>query len=139
MKHIKLFEEFINESALNENVGGLLPKDDYPIYIAIRTDKIGNDFMANAVLPQGTPTDKYQTMNYVLEELRKHYKMSKGDLPSNKPTNDKYRRARIAIDGTSVELNWGPQNKGYQLMTMYSPDKKELKDITELIAKFAKI
>lgn len=137
MKHIKLFEEFINESQLNEAVGGLLPQEDYPIYIAIRTDKIGNDFMANAVLPEGTNNSKYNSMNDVLEELRKHYKMSKGEFPSNKKAFDKYRMKSMDITGTSIKLNWGPQNKGYMLMTMYSPDKKELENITELIQKFA--
>lgn len=133
MKHIKLFEQFVNES-----VDGILPKEDYPIYITIRSEKSGDEYMASAVLPEGSPTDKYQTMNYVLEELRKHYGMSKSEFPSNKSAFDRYRMKNMNVNGTSIKLNWGPQNKGYQLINMYSPDKKELESITELIAKFAK-
>lgn len=141
MKHLHTFAEFLNESlneSLNENVGGLLPKDDYPIYIAIRTDKIDDDYMAAAVLPDGTAiNNKYQPMSYVLEELRKHYGMSKGQFPSNKTSFDRYGMKKMDVAGTSIKLNWGPQNKGYQLINMYGPDRKELETITELIAKFA--
>ncbi len=138
MKHIHTFESFLNEAQLNEMVGGLLPKDDYPIYIAIKTNMLDDDYMASAVLPDGMPTAKYQPMNYVLEELRKHYGMSKGQFPSDKKSFDKYGMKSMDVTGTSIRLNWGPQNRGYQLMNMYSPDKKELESITELIAKFAK-
>jgi hypothetical protein len=139
MSSIKLFEEFINEGLLNENVGGLLPNEDYPIYIAVRPDKVGNNYMASAVLPERDASDKYQPMAYVLEELRKHYKMSKGDFPTNKTVYDRSRMKSMDVDGTSIKLNWGPQNRGYQIMNLYSPDKRELEDITELIANFAKI
>lgn len=141
MKNIPTFEAFTKENLLNENFLneslGILPKEDYPIYIAIRTEKIGDDYMAAAVLPDGTPTDKYETMKYVLEELRKHYKMSKGDFPTNKSAFDKYRMKNMDVTGTSIRLNWGPQNRGYQIINMYSPDKKELETITGLIQKFA--
>jgi hypothetical protein len=137
MKHIKEYEEFINESVMNETVDGLLPKEDYPLYIAVRSIKVGDDYMAAAVLPEGD-NPKYHPMSYVLEELRKHYKMSKGEFPSNKSVFDRYRVKNMNVTGTSMRLDWGPQNRGYQIINIYSPDKKELEDITELIAKFAK-
>ena len=145
MKHIQTFENFIAESAINEAINeeflneglGILPQEDYPIYFAVRTDKIGNDYMANAVLPDGT-NSKYKSMNEVLEELRNHYGMSKGEFPSNKTTFNSSPSKRMDLKGTSIQLNWGKQNKGYQLLTMFSPDKKELDAITALIAKFAK-
>jgi hypothetical protein len=99
---------------------------------------IGSDYMANAVLPDGTPTEKYQTMNYVLEELRKHYSMSKGEFPSNKTSFNTSPAKRMDLKGTTIQLNWGKQNKGYQILTMYSSNKSELEDITQLIAQFAK-
>ena len=134
--HIPTFESFINESVMNETVDGLLPKEDYPLYIAVRPNKVGDDYMAAAVLPEGD-NPKYHPMSYVLEELRKHYKMSKGDFPSNKTVFDRYRMKNMDVTGTSMKLNWGPQNRGFQIINIYSPDKKELEDITTLIQKFA--
>ena len=137
MKNIPTFEAFIYESTVNEGIGGLLPNEDYPIYIVVRPNKVvGDDYMAAAVLPEGD-NDKYHPMKYVLEELRKYYKMSKGDFPTNKTAFDKYRVQNMDVIGTSMRLDWGPQNRGYQIINIYSPDKKELETITALIQKFA--
>jgi hypothetical protein len=135
MKNLLTFEEFLNENSLFESLG-ILPKEDYPIYIAVRTDKVGDNYMAAAVLPEGDHP-KYHSMKYVLEELRKHFKMSKGAFPTNKTAFDKYRMANMDVTGTSMRLNWGPQNRGYQIINIYSPDKKELENIAELIQQFA--
>jgi hypothetical protein len=133
--HIPTFEAFLNESALYESLG-ILPKEDYPIYIAVRNDKVGDNYMAAAVLPEGD-NPKYHPMSYVLEELRNHFKMSKGAFPTNKVAFDKYRMKTMEVKGTTMKLNWGPQNNGYQIINIYSPDKKELEDIAELIQEFA--
>jgi hypothetical protein len=136
MKNLPTFEAFINENALFESLG-ILPKEDYPIYIAVRTDKVGDNYMASAVLPDRDQSAKYNPMSYVLEELRNHFKMSKGEFPSNKVAFDKYRMKNMDVKGTTMKLNWGPQNRGYQIINIYSPDKKELENIAELIQQFA--
>ncbi len=136
MKNLPTFEAFVNENALFESLG-ILPKEDYPIYIAVRTDKVGDNYMASAVLPSRDQSAKYHPMSYVLEELRNHFKMSKGAFPTNKVAFDKYRMKSMEVKGTTMKLNWGPQNTGYQIMNIYSPDKKELEDIAELIQEFA--
>ncbi len=138
MKHIKLYEEFASKNSVNEGIGGLLPDGDYPVYVVVQPAKTGDTFKGAAVLPAGSPSAKYQSMNYVLEELRKHYGMSKGDFPTNKMAFDRYRMKNMMVTGTTIQLNWGPQNKGFQLLNMYSPNKSELEEMAQLIAQFAK-
>lgn len=63
MKHIKTFESFINEAAINKNYKG--------------DPELTHWYKGNPILEM--------PMADLLEELRNYFKMSKRDFPSNKP------------------------------------------------------